>query len=327
MSISRWHTRARFRIGIASFLIICAVPAACAADRVALLLDLMRVDSEFNALAQRVGRSEGFLTYMADDALLINRATRGKSAARASFARTDVKGFRLIWGATYADVSAAGDLGYTLGIWHRETPAEGATDLRISTGMFLTIWQRQSDGAWKFVIDGIGNLMAPEQLDTIHRSMRAFPSPAAHPPPAGQLDRRAAGAQVRRLEDALSRQSLADGYGNALLSHLSDNALLLDHAVYSKAAAMAALQGESGNEKASFEPISVNVAESADLVYTWGSWRGAGNRIDGEKAVARTAIYLNVWKRQANGSWRIVVAGSADHSPQIIQRLQQSGAL
>jgi ketosteroid isomerase-like protein len=311
----------RFQNMVVSLLVIFAgLPAARAADRTAVLVDLMRVDSEFNALSQRVGRSEAFLSYMADDAVLINRATRGKAEARESFARTDVKGLRLIWGATYSDASAAGDLGYTLGVWQRETPAEGTATLRTSTGMFLTIWKRQSDGAWKFVIDGIGNVIAPEQLAIIHRSMRTFPSPAAYPSPVSRLDRNAAEAQVRKVESMLSQQSVLNGQGTALLPHLSMNALLLDQAVYSKPAAMAALREEAANKKATLEPISVNVADSADLAYTWG-WRRADDRVQGQPPMAGNAIYLNVWKRQADGSWQIVVTGSAEHSVEEIQRL------
>jgi ketosteroid isomerase-like protein len=147
----------KFPVCLTSVLLLApAVTATGIADRTSLLVDLMRVDSEFNALAQRLGRIEGFMGYMADDAMLVNRATLSREEARTSFQRTDPKGLRLIWGASYADVSAAGDLGYTLGPWQREIPSPDGSTVQTSTGMFLTLWKRQPDGGWKVIVDGIG---------------------------------------------------------------------------------------------------------------------------------------------------------------------------
>jgi ketosteroid isomerase-like protein len=139
-----------------------------AANRESLLPDLMRVDSECNSLTQRVRRIEGFLANMADDAFLVNRAIHGKAETRAIWERTDPKGLRLIWGATYADVSAAGDLGYTLGVWQREAPAGDTGEIKSSSGLFLTVWKRQADGSWKFVVDG-GAVHPPEVIEGVRR--------------------------------------------------------------------------------------------------------------------------------------------------------------
>jgi ketosteroid isomerase-like protein len=277
-----------------------------AADRAADLVDLMRVDSEFNALSQRVGRIEGFLQYMADDALLLNRATRGKAAARSSFERTDVKGFRLIWGATYADVSQAGDLGYTLGVWHRETPVRESTEVRTSTGMFLTIWHREPDGSWKFVVDGVGNVIAPEEIERIHRSMRSFSGPQAHPTNTSTDP-----ATLAALDQSLSRQALATDFDSALLERLADDAMLLDQRVHSRAAAIASLNAEARHVKYSWEPFEAKIARLGDLGYTWGAFRRF-ERDDENWQPAATGLYVNVWKRQGDGAWKIVVAGSAE---------------
>jgi ketosteroid isomerase-like protein len=286
-----------------------------AAGRAADLVDLMRVDSEFNALSQRVGRIEGFLQYMADDALLLNRATRGKAAARSSFERTDVKGFRLIWGATYADVSAAGDLGYTLGVWHRETPVRETTQMRTSTGMFLTIWRREPDGSWKFVVDGVGNVMAPEEMERIHRSMRSFSAPQAHPANTSTDP-----ATLTALDQSLSRQALATGFDSALLERLADDAMLLDQKAHSKAAAITSLNAEARLMTYSWEPLEAKIARSGDLGYTWGAFRRSAK--DDDQSAA-TGLYVNVWKRQADGSWKIVVAGSAELPADAVQNVAQ----
>jgi ketosteroid isomerase-like protein len=60
-------------------------------------------------------------------------------------------GFALSWRPTYAKV--VGDLGITSGPYeaHRQD-AEGQD--RPSTGSYVTVWQRQNDGTWRFVWDG-----------------------------------------------------------------------------------------------------------------------------------------------------------------------------
>lgn len=60
-------------------------------------------------------------------------------------------GFRLTWHPTYAKV--VGDIGMTSGPYEaHQTDAQGAD--RRSTGRYVTVWQRQKDGAWRFVWDG-----------------------------------------------------------------------------------------------------------------------------------------------------------------------------
>ncbi len=72
--------------------------------------------------------------------------------------------FRLTWQPTMAFASAAGDLGYTLGIWqsrHYNDAGQG----QVTTGKYVTIWRKQADGSWKVVFDG-GNPDSSPKLVT-----------------------------------------------------------------------------------------------------------------------------------------------------------------
>ena len=64
-----------------------------------------------------------------------------------------------------------------------------------------------------------------------------------------------------------------------------------------------------------WKPLGEEMAASGDLGYTYGtaSWPGT----DGEgKAVTRTGKYLTVWKKQADGSWKVAAdIGSPDAPP------------
>ena len=58
---------------------------------------------------------------------------------------------KLSWRPIYADVSAAGDLGYTTGPYElRKDPGD---PVAASFGNYITIWQRQPDSTWKVLID------------------------------------------------------------------------------------------------------------------------------------------------------------------------------
>lgn len=65
-----------------------------------------------------------------------------------------------------------------------------------------------------------------------------------------------------------------------------------------------------------WEPVHAEIAASGDLGYTYGTWRFTGTSADGA-AVTRTGKYTTIWRKQADGSWKLVVdIGSADASPE-----------
>jgi len=67
----------------------------------------------------------------------------------------------LTWKPLEAKVSRAGDLGHTYGTYElRFSGADGK--LQIRYGKYVSIWKRQIDGTWKFVVD-IGNASPPPE--------------------------------------------------------------------------------------------------------------------------------------------------------------------
>lgn len=61
-------------------------------------------------------------------------------------------GFSLTWGPTMADVSSAGDLGYSVGTFELTVDdSEGNAVTR--KGKYTTVWRKQADGQWKVVAD------------------------------------------------------------------------------------------------------------------------------------------------------------------------------
>jgi ketosteroid isomerase-like protein len=61
-----------------------------------------------------------------------------------------------------------------------------------------------------------------------------------------------------------------------------------------------------------WQPVKVDVAASGDLAYTVGSWQLTGKNRKGEP-ISMTGKYMTVWKKQADGAWKVVAdIGNAD---------------
>jgi ketosteroid isomerase-like protein len=112
------------------------------------------VDSLFSDLADRMGTAYAFSNAVARYGAVFG-ATQlvvGPEAVNEFYA-TQNGGTALTWRPVFGSVAASGDLGFTIGeyIATGRGPS-GAAVQRF--GKYLTVWQRQPDGSWKFVIDG-----------------------------------------------------------------------------------------------------------------------------------------------------------------------------
>jgi ketosteroid isomerase-like protein len=118
--------------------------------------EIVQVEAEFNQMATNQGIPAAFEAYAADDAVILrgDSLIRGKEAIKKYYdQRYDGKDKVLLtWKPDYIEVAASGDLGYTYGNYkYVITDSLGA--VKTYTGMFHTVWKRQSDGAWRYVWD------------------------------------------------------------------------------------------------------------------------------------------------------------------------------
>src|SRR5262249_48783761 len=122
--------------------------AADAAERV------RTADSLFADLADRMGTAFAFSSAAAPNGVLFGGTTLvvGPDAIK-EFQETGGAGTSLTWRPIYAVAAESADLGFTIGeyIATGRSPS-GAAVQRF--GKYLTVWQRQPDGGWKFVVDG-----------------------------------------------------------------------------------------------------------------------------------------------------------------------------
>jgi ketosteroid isomerase-like protein len=128
--------------------------AAAAPDPVQLKREVAAMEDAFCAMAQEKGLLAAFQYFAAPDVAFIDtdpRRFRGPDAVRERMG-IDQPGVKLTWSASFTDVSADGTLGYNYGRFEsRRTGPDGKEIVR--GGFFLTIWKRQPDGTWKYVMD------------------------------------------------------------------------------------------------------------------------------------------------------------------------------
>jgi ketosteroid isomerase-like protein len=66
------------------------------------------------------------------------------------------------------------------------------------------------------------------------------------------------------------------------------------------------------NASLQWQPVKIDVAASGDLGYTVGTWQLTGKNHKGEP-VSMKGKYMTVWKKQADGAWKVVAdMGNAD---------------
>lgn len=138
--------------------LVAAAPPATADAREAAIEAARDADRRFSA-AGSVDLGEAFAFFAAPDAALLGPGASlilGPAAIRAAFAGRPA-GATLVWHPVDAMASDAGDLAFTVGEAESRNPATGAVGL----SKYLTVWRRQADGSWRYVVDGGNARPAP----------------------------------------------------------------------------------------------------------------------------------------------------------------------
>ena len=122
---------------------------------------LIATDKAFSQMSIEKGLNTAFIFYADDSVVKIregNFPIIGKNdMIKAYLARKD-SGIILKWKPVKAEIGQSNDLGYTYGIWELYLKARDTT----MYGNYITIWKKQPDGTWKYVLDTGSNTPKPE---------------------------------------------------------------------------------------------------------------------------------------------------------------------
>ena len=114
-------------------------------------IELIRTDKSFSDMSVEKGMKAAFIEYIDSNGVLLKPNLLpivGANAIDYLIAQED-SGFTLNWQPHNAFVSQSGDLGYTYGVYALH-PKNIDTVLY---GTYVSIWKKQGDGSWKFVLD------------------------------------------------------------------------------------------------------------------------------------------------------------------------------
>ncbi|MEM7297026.1 MAG: nuclear transport factor 2 family protein [Bacteroidota bacterium] len=116
--------------------------------------EVAETERAFNSMAQKEGLAKAFEYFAADDGVINRRkmVIQGKSAIGDYYKEDSKPGDTLTWNPTFVDVSQSGDLAYTYGDY-RFSYLDTLGNVKVSQGIFHTVWKRQEDGTWRFVWD------------------------------------------------------------------------------------------------------------------------------------------------------------------------------
>jgi ketosteroid isomerase-like protein len=271
-------------------LVAATVSSAPAADALQSLVDAERA---FARMSVEHGMKEAFLENLAVDGIVFQPLpVNGRKVwePRSRPAAT------LIWEPAFAEVAAAGDLGYTTGPFELRPPADA--NQPILHGHFHSVWRRAPHGPWKVAVD-IGGVHDPIQPGVGSGAFAAGPRHAA----AGRGDRsRAASREILAAEIRFSRAAEKTGFAPAFAAVAAHDVRLGRAGDLPALGIVAARAAIAGDGAARWTAAGSGASRSGDLGYAYG----VRERIH-SGAAPDTSVFLHVWRREARG-WKLALA-------------------
>jgi len=121
-----------------------------AVDTVSLQIEIMDTDRAFSAMSKTSGLRNAFLDFIDSNGVLLRPGNLPLTGGNAMdfISQSNDSAFTMIWEPKTSSIASAGDLGYTYGVYSIK-PAASDT---VFYGTYVTIWKRQPNGKWKFVL-------------------------------------------------------------------------------------------------------------------------------------------------------------------------------
>jgi len=267
--------------------------AATVSEGAGPLRSLVDAESAFSRMSVEHGMRDAFLANLADDGIVFQPLpVNGKSV----WTPREPSKATLIWEPAFAEISAAGDLGYTTGPFELRPPPEA--NRPIMHGSFHSVWRRAGDGPWKVAVD-IGGLH--DKLEPGVGS-GAFDAGPAHEP-AGKADRRKASEkEILEAEKHFSKAAEKDGFDKAF-ADVAAGDVRFSRSGKAPAVGLEAARGVLlGEGNVRWCPAGHGASRSGDLGYAYGVREHIR-----ASATPDTSVFLDVWRRE-KGKWRLALA-------------------
>jgi ketosteroid isomerase-like protein len=127
------------------------------ADSDKAVADLKQTEINFSNASVQKGMGMAFVEYADTNVVKLNDGNFpviGKAELSKIYSKDKSHfPFTLQWKPEKAEVATSGDIGYTYGNWEMKAKTLQGKDTTYY-GNYITVWKKQKNGSWKFVIDG-----------------------------------------------------------------------------------------------------------------------------------------------------------------------------
>ena len=256
-----------------------AAPTSAAAQTSA-LDEVIAAERAFAADTRERGFKQGFLATVAPDGFIFERGPVPARPGLESLPDSPPPGPPLFWWPQIAGVALSGDLGFTSG---------GAT----IPVRYFTVWQRQSDGGWRWIYDGGPRVSSPLPGGENDPVVRLPAATAAAGSPELAL------AEIAPLEAEIAAAAAEDAAA-ARARHLAEDALVAG----SSTSAAPGREGQAAElarqpPQQTMRAIGGIASRAGDLAFTWGEVRWTRDN------APRWGHYARIWQKRTEG-WRLV---------------------
>ena len=259
------------------------------------LARVIGIEQDFAAASLSQGIKQSFLAYAAPDAILF-RPDPVAAVPTLMKDPDDNDGLTLDWWPAMGAIANSGDMALSVGPWVLEVP--GATRQRLY-GYYATVWKKQPDGSWKFVIDGAGAKIGSAPVRQKGGAIAKLPVSQVRRPvgSAAALD------EVRALERRVGRAAIRDAR-RAIGSCLASDAWVIG----SSAEPDGTPNGWRSElmkrpKQLRLQYLKGDAASGGDFAYTYGLVESLDPSMP-----LHNATYLHVWQRRQRG-WRLIFQG------------------
>lgn len=252
------------------------------------LNDMIKHEYSFAEKAAGGSTRDAFLAFIADEGIIFRpHPVNGKVFLEK---QKPNEGW-LIWYPEKASISASGDIGYTTGPASFRKAKGDTTDIWF--GNFCTVWRKQKDNSWKFLIDfGISNEKPTAKIKPLNREATQYIADL----PLTELSDK---SKIKSLEEMLSNVSSKAKFEKLF----SGTRFLID--------GFMPADGETNIIKLLFKKIigevkynmiDGGISSAEDFAYAYGTVKYT----DLKSSEPREDYYLRVWQKQKD-EWKITI--------------------
>ena len=251
-------------------------------------------EAEWNFARQSVmfGRNAAFVYNLADSSVMFT--DRWVKNSLQLWKERKAEPVVLKWEPEFMDIAASGDFGISTGPWELQEFRPNTKPL--STGYFLTVWKKQSDGEWKVILDA--GTLTPALKDVPHKFI--FPPGADRDiENAPRIDTAQSGRELTERDKQLAEEWEQNSPGVGIHIFLARDARMQQNG-YLPTMNNDTINKWIGQRLKSIRFISEGsgAASSGDLGYTYGLLEIPGNPSAG--------YFIRIWKRQQS-QWLVTM--------------------